>query len=243
MTPVERGSRAEQLGRIFLAAVLVAFLPALPFGNFLAYPFAILTTWFHEMGHGLTALVLGQDFQRLVIYSDGSGFAETTMIGIPHPVESAMIAAGGPLGPSVFGAGLILASGWPRLWRPALYFLAAALLVSALIWVRSAIGLVMLPLLAIGIAALALRARDALLRFALQFLGMVAALSMFRDWGYLFSESGYVGGNLMLSDTGAIERNLVMPHWFWAITIMLVSAVLIGGSLKIALAGPAGKSR
>ena len=70
-------SQEEQVGRLILAGVLVLFLPALPFGNFLIWPFVILTTWFHEMGHGLTALVTGNAFDLLVINADGSGFASS----------------------------------------------------------------------------------------------------------------------------------------------------------------------
>ena len=53
---VQPGSQAEEVGRLILAGFIVLALPALPFGNYLVYPFTILTTWFHEMGHGLTAL-------------------------------------------------------------------------------------------------------------------------------------------------------------------------------------------
>ena len=48
---VEPGSQGEQVGRLLLAVIVVIALPALPFGNYLIYPFMILTTWFHEMGH------------------------------------------------------------------------------------------------------------------------------------------------------------------------------------------------
>ena len=48
MYGVRPGSQEEQVGRLILAGVLVLFLPALPFGNFLIWPFVILTTWFHE---------------------------------------------------------------------------------------------------------------------------------------------------------------------------------------------------
>ena len=68
---VQPGSQAEQVGRLILAVVVVLALPALPFGNYLMYPFVILTTWFHEMGHGLTALMLGQNFDQLQIFADG----------------------------------------------------------------------------------------------------------------------------------------------------------------------------
>ncbi|MEM6477056.1 MAG: M50 family metallopeptidase, partial [Pseudomonadota bacterium] len=69
---VERGSQAEQVGRLLLAVVVVVFLPSLPFGNYLIYPFFILTTWFHEMGHGISAILTGQEFDQLVIYANGS---------------------------------------------------------------------------------------------------------------------------------------------------------------------------
>ena len=44
---VRPGSPAEQFGRLMVAGLVVLFLPALPFGTYLAYPFVILTTWFH----------------------------------------------------------------------------------------------------------------------------------------------------------------------------------------------------
>ena len=46
-----------------------------PYGGYLLYPFSILATWFHEMGHGLAALAFGFEFQQLVIFPSGSGYA------------------------------------------------------------------------------------------------------------------------------------------------------------------------
>ncbi|MEP5937892.1 MAG: M50 family metallopeptidase [Erythrobacter sp.] len=229
------GSAQEQVGRLFLAAVLVVFLPALPFGNYIIYPFTILTTWFHEMGHGLTAMALGHDFERLVILPTGSGFAESTMFDGSR-FDRAMIAAGGPLGPSIIGSILILASARRKFWRPALYTLAGALIFSTLIWVRSIVGIVVLPLVALLLIAIAQRAREGFVRFALQFLGVLAAMSMFRDWDYLFSRTANIGGDVMLSDTGAMAAALLLPYWVWAGVIIAVSAAMILASLKFALA-------
>lgn len=44
-------------------------------GSFLLYPFTILATWFHEMGHGVAAMLTGSRFDRLLIFPDGSGVA------------------------------------------------------------------------------------------------------------------------------------------------------------------------
>ena len=131
------GSQSEQVGRLLTAGVLVVFAPALPFGNYLIYPFMILATWFHEMGHGLTALAFGYEFERLVIYSNGSGLAESSLPADASRFSRALIAAGGPLGPSLIGAALILASAKEKFWRPALYLLAFAIAISTGIWVRS----------------------------------------------------------------------------------------------------------
>lgn len=232
---VQPGSQAEQVGRLILAVVVVLALPALPFGNYLIYPFVILTTWFHEMGHGLTALALGQDFEQLQIFADGSGVAQSRVAGDISPFASAAIAAGGPLAPCVAGSLLILASAHTRLWRPALWAIAVAIFASVIIYVRSPVGYFVLPLVAAGIALIAWRGPDALARFTLQFLGMLGAMSMLRDFDYLFTEEAVVGGQRMLSDTGQIERALFLPHWVWAAIILAICAVSVGASLRYAL--------
>lgn len=232
---VAPGSQAEQIGRLFLAAIVVVALPSLPFGNYLIYPFMILTTWFHEMGHGLTALMLGQEFQRLVIFADGSGVAQSLVAGDVSRFTTAAIAAGGPLAPTLVGAVLILASAHRKAWRPTLVALAAAIFASVIAYVRSEVGIAVLPLVGALLVLIAWRANDAFVRFSLQFLGMLAALSMLRDFNYLFTERAVIDGKPILSDTGAIEASLVLPHWVWASAILLVSALMIGGSLRYAL--------
>lgn len=236
-------TQQEQVGRLILAGVLITAVPQLPLGNYLLYPFVILTTWFHEMGHGLVSLLLGHGFEQLVIFSDGSGIAESSYAEPPGALTSALVAAGGPLGPSLAGSLLILASGRHRRWRPALLALAGVIALSVLIWVRSATGLVVLSLVAAALGWIALRGKPWAQSFALQFLGVLAALSMFRDWNYLFSYSATIGGVPMLSDTGAMQEALVLPYWVWAALIILVSGAMIGASLKHALNDEGGPSR
>lgn len=232
---VRPGSQAEQAGRLLLAGLVVVMLPALPFGTYLIYPFVILTTWFHEMGHGLTALALGQDFERLMIYASGSGVAESRVSPDASRFTFAAIAAGGPLAPNLVGALLILASANERLWRPVLWLAAAAIFASVIVWVRSPVGYAVLPLVAALLVLVAWRAKPALARFALQFLGVLAAMSMLRNFNYLFTQSAVIEGRAILSDTGQIEAAVGLPHWFWAAVILLVSAIMVGSSLKYAL--------
>ncbi|MEP1420827.1 MAG: M50 family metallopeptidase [Erythrobacter sp.] len=232
---VEPGSQAEEVGRLILAAFIVLALPSLPFGNFIVYPFTILTTWFHEMGHGLTAIAMGQSFDSLLIYADGSGLAQSQVAADASPFLRAAIAAGGPLAPTLLGAGLIVASAYQRLWRPVLWGTAIAIFASVIIYVRSAVGTAVLPLVAVALALIAWKASPGINRFTLQFLGVLGAMSMFSDYRYFFTEQVQIGGRTILSDTGQIEAALWLPHWFWAAFILLISAGAVGASLKYAL--------
>lgn len=233
---VEPGSQGEAAGRLVLAGLIVVMLPALPFGAYLIYPFAILTTWFHEIGHGLTALALGQHFEQLMIFANGSGVAQSRVTADASRITLAAIAAGGPLAPSAVGALLILASAHPRLWRPVLWIAATAIVVSVIIWVRSPVGYSVLPLVAVLLVLVAWRGSPGFVRFTLQFLGVLGAMSMLRDFDYLFTEEAMIEGRPILSDTGQIAAVLGLPHWFWAGVILLTSAIMVGGALKYALA-------
>lgn len=232
---VTPGSQAEEVGRLILAGFIVLALPAFPFGNYLAYPFTILTTWFHEMGHGLTAMVLGQSFEELLIYANGSGLAKSSVATDASPFLRAAIAAGGPLAPTFVGAFLIVASAHEKLWRPVLWGTSAAIFLSVALYVRSTIGFAVLPLIAIGLALIAWKGWPGLNRFALQFLGLLGALSMLSDYRYFFTEAVEIDGQTILSDTGQIEAALWLPHWVWATLILLISAGAVGASLKYAL--------
>jgi hypothetical protein len=171
-----------------------------------------------------------------MIYASGSGVAQSRVASDVSRFTLAAIAAGGPLAPSAVGALLILASAHSRLWRPVLWLAAGAIFVSVIIWVRSPVGYFVLPLVAALVALVAWRAPPGLTRFTLQFLGVLGAMSMLRDFNYLFTEQAVIEGQAMLSDTGQIAAVLGLAHWFWAGAILLVSALMVGAALKYALA-------
>ena len=132
-------SPREEITMLVVLALPTILLWHSPYGGYLLYPFTILSTWFHEMGHGLAGLALG--------------WVE------PSGLSSAAIAAAGLLGPTAAGCALILSSQTRRATTAALGVLGIVLLASTLIWVRSLTGWVVLP--AIGAACLWLAFRGA----------------------------------------------------------------------------------
>ena len=227
----DRKERALLLLGIALASIL-AWQTTL--GSLLLYPFTILATWFHEMGHGLAAMLTGRGFERLLVFADGSGVAESLRPVDGYRLTDALVAASGPLGPAIAGALLIVSSRSPTATRNALAVLGVALLVSTAIWVRSLTGWLVLPALGIAIVALALRGSLPWQRFVIQLIGVQACISVWKQFDYLFSPGGTVGGQLQRSDTGAIADVLLLPYWFWGASISAAILALLWWSFRLA---------
>ena len=206
--------RPNRPAGLVLAGLVVVMLPALPFGNYLIYPFVILTTWFHRNGpRSHPRWRWGRAFDRLMIFASGSGVAEKPPGRRCHPRTTFAAIAGRRPARTLHppGALLILARrDHPRLGRPMLWLVAGQrFIASVVIWVRSPVGYAMLPL----VAARCWHwwrggPKPALARFTLQFLGVLAAMSMLRDFRYLFTEEAVIEGQRVLSDTGQIAAVL-----------------------------------
>ncbi|HEY6814612.1 MAG TPA: M50 family metallopeptidase, partial [Croceibacterium sp.] len=84
---LDDGERKRRLASLTGLALLCIVLWQTYWGSLLLYPFTILATWFHEMGHGIAAMLVGGQFDRLMIYQDGSGVARSLI-----PAESSGLA-------------------------------------------------------------------------------------------------------------------------------------------------------
>jgi hypothetical protein len=219
---------------LIIAALGTIVLWQFSWGNYFLYPFTIMATWFHEMGHGLTALVLGGNFQKLIIYANGSGLAFYGGNMVFGDMGRAVVAAGGPLGPAFAGAVFILAGRRNSTAHYCLILLGIILFVSAFIWVRSIVGLTSMGLSGAIILLIALKAAHGFKNFSIQFLGVQACVSVYRQLGYLFTHSVVIGGKPMLSDTGQMADYLFFPYWVWGLTLAGLSLLILLVSLWIA---------
>ena len=231
-TPTDEHSRHERMRLLVAIGVFSVLLWQTRIGAFALYPFTILATWFHEMGHGLAAIASGAEFERLIIYSNGSGVAQLLLPADRFRVTDAIVSAFGPLGPAIAGAALIVSSRSQRATRIALAVLGAALLFSTLVWVRSVTGWLVLPPMGVAIVVIGWKASAAVRHFAIQFLGVQAGISVWRQFGYLFSQGGVGSGQL--SDTAAIAQVLFLPFWVWGAIISGLTIALLWWSFRFA---------
>ncbi len=213
------------------AAVATVVLWQVPYGDYILYPFSILATWFHEMGHGLAAIFLGGTFRQLEIFPNGSGVATHSGRLFLGPIGRAFVAAAGLMGPPIAGAILILASRSFKTASISLKILGGFLLFSVLIWVRSLFGIVAILLLGLIILGIGIKGNRWFQGFSIQFLGVQACISTYHQLDYLFTPTA---GPLGVSDTGQIQRQLFLPYWFWGGLIAVASLVILIQSLRIA---------
>ncbi len=206
---------------LFLAAATICIVWQLPYGREMLYPFTLLATFAHEMGHGLTALLVGEEFQSLVLHADGSGMAFWQ--GAPGRFATVTVAAGGLLAPSVAGVTVLLLSRSSRYGRLALIASSALVVLSGVLWVRNLFGIAFVVALAGAFALCARYLAGQVAQFALHLVGITLCLSWFTDLNYMFSNIALVGGSNQKSDTAIIAQALWLPYWFWGGLIALTS--------------------
>ncbi len=213
---------------LLLAAAATIALYHLPFAWFLARPLVWLATFSHEMGHGLAALFLGGVFESFRMWVDGSGIAQTSYPA--SAFRSALVSAGGLLGPAVAAGGLFLMSTRPRLARLGLSGLGFLFLASVLLVVRNLFGIAFCASAGLLILVLARLASDREAQVGLLFLAIQLSLSVFSSSGYLFSRFADTAGGRFPSDTSQIASALGGVYWAWGLVVGAVSVtILLGG--------------
>ncbi len=222
----------NQRNRLILVVVAIIVIWQLPYGQQALYPVSLLATYAHEMGHGLTALLVGGEFESLSLHADGSGLA--LWRGNPGRMERALVAAGGLVGPTVAGVALLFLSRSPRYVRAVLAVLALLVALSVVLWVRSLFGIGFISLLAVLLAAASRYLSSSAAVFLLTLLAAMLCLSLFKDIDYMFSAEAVVDGVQRPSDSAAIAAALWLPYWFWGALTAAFSLTLLAGGIWLA---------
>lgn len=206
-----------------------------PWGTFLLYPFTILGTWFHEMGHGIAAIFLGGNFIKLDIFPDGSGVAYHSGNLFLGPIGRALVAAAGPMGPTLIGVLIILSLTAKKASRLTIISISVLMIVSCVIWIRPILGFGFFFIMLLGIILfyIGLKGSEHTARFVNLFIAVQAFASVYLSIDYLFSAGGTIGMQSFKSDTAVMAENLFLPYWFWGGLILLLSLVSIVASFVL----------
>jgi hypothetical protein len=217
--------RRQAITALAIAVGVTLLVYGVPMLRVLSWPLLLLSTLVHELGHGLTAVLLGGRFDRLLLWADGSGMA--AYAGRFGALASASIAAGGLLGPPLAALALFMAGRRSRPAHIGLGVSAAFLLLVTVLWAGNLFTVVFCLLLAAVLGLLAWRATPAASQVVCVFLAVQLALASFSRSDYLFTAVAHTAEGPMPSDVAHIAAALWLPYWFWGGLIAALSLLLL----------------
>lgn len=219
---------------ILIITVVIFLLLQLHYFQVVQYPFRLLGTWFHEMGHGLTALLIGGSFKYLEIYQNGGGVAYFSLTNkwVSLSTGKAIVAAGGLLGPAIAGAVLIASAKTTKYASILLRVLTGVIILSLFVWIRSFWGIIVLGAFAILFILITLYKNKKVEIATILFLGLQSILSTYLQINYLFTKQFERHGSISISDTQVIAENTFGTYWLWGVFILLISMFLLWKSIR-----------
>lgn len=215
-----------------LAVALIAFALAfiafrVPQLDFLLYPLRLFVTFVHETGHGLAALITGGHIGRLVVHSNGAGFA-TTAGGI-----RAIILPAGYVGAALFGAVLFYVANRVLFSRTVAFVLAVLVALVALLYtdILSTAWLVGIGFATV-LALIAWKASRNVNLLVLDFLAVITGLSAVMDLFGLINNSTAGLGDIR-NDAAAFSAEItpLIPPVVWAVVWAALAILLLGAAV------------
>jgi hypothetical protein len=207
-------------------AVLAAVLAALwlLWETPVVYPVRILVTFFHELSHGLAAVLTGGSIERITVEADGSGLCFT------RGGWRWVIIPAGYLG-SMFWGSLILILACRTRWdRYVASVLGWGLIVITLLYVRSWFGFASGLLIGLVLASAGRWLPEAVNDWLLTCIGSASCLCAIFDIRTLARVSGTTDATMFSAEI------LPLPPLVWVILWGAMAVVCLAGALRIALA-------
>lgn len=215
LDPSDRLSPTQFWGLVVVVFVVMQF-------PLVRIPVLFVSTWAHELGHGLGAILTGGTFYDLTVFPNFSGVA---LVGVVSDFSQATVIILGLLGPSLLGVlmiGLTRGLHWPR----AALAVMAALMGLSLIWAADFFTLGTLAVGAVMFGLMAWKLPDRATLLTAHVVAIALCLNALTGFGYFFMGNAEVAGNLHRTDTGVLADLWVGPYWFWG-TVMVALSVLI----------------
>jgi len=217
-----------------IAFVVVLLLWNIPQLDFLLYPVRLFVTFVHESGHGLAAIITGGHFERLDIFTNGSGVALTA------GGSRLLILPGGYIGAALFGAVLFYAANTIPHSRFISALLGAVIIVvtvlfTGLLTTAFFVGLAMGGILIV----LGTRANDDINLILLNVLAMLTGLNAVLDLIFLVGNTNASIGSVR-NDAAQFSAEFapLIPAAFWAALWALIAVSLLAMAVWFSVIRP-----
>lgn len=205
-----------------LAAIVVPVM--LLWSTPIVWPLKILVVFFHELSHGLAAIVTGGRIARIEVVAAQGGVC-WTMGG-----NQFLILMAGYLGSLVWGAGVLLVASGSKRDRAVSVGLGSVILVATVLWVRPVIsfGFGFHLLAAIALVALGWFLPDTFNDIVLRIFGVTSCLYVIPD---IYSDT--IARSHLRSDARMLAEMTHIPTVIWGGLWILLALAVCGGLLLV----------
>ena len=198
---------------LFFAALIVHQIPIV------SVPLKWFESYFHELSHGLAAIVSGGSVVSIALFPNGAGLC-TTRGG-----SAFLISFMGYAGATAWGATLYsIARSSIKVARPMLFVLLLMLGLSIVLWVRDLLTLVIILCLIALLASTFKFTQSQYLQYSLKFIGVSVLLnSVYSPW--------YLVDGRSIGDGQALADLTMIPELVWIIVwigLALITAFFLG---------------
>lgn len=221
-------NRSHQ-GLIIGASIVTMLVYLVPFLGPLSYPFMLFSTFVHEMGHGIAAILAGGEFLSFKMWSNGSGVAQIS--GEFGRLSRAFIAAAGLVGPSFIATFYFMGAKTEQRARIVLGLSGIIAIFSLMLLIRNLFGIFFIGGFA-GLCFIGAFYKPAIAQGLVAFFACELSLSVFARSDYLFKREAVTTAGLMPSDVSHIAEALFLPYWFWGIVCGLISLLVLSFGIK-----------
>ena len=190
---------------LILLAIIVDFLP------YIRLPFVWTETFFHEISHGIAALVSGGSIISITLNYDGSGLC------VNQGGRQFLVSFFGYAGSSILGTALFLVTEKINSKTSTVVLLAieAIILIALLLWARTLSTYIILILIFATLALASRLYRSKNLNYFLKFLAVFVVLDAIRSPLALL-DGRHVG------DGAALSRLTFIPEMVWVIVWFMI---------------------
>lgn len=189
----------------------------------------VAITLVHELGHAFVGVLAGRRFTGFVVRADMSGHAVTS--GKPRGLGRILTTWAGYPMPALVGAAMVLLaqSGWGATLLTALL----ALILMALLRIRSALTLLVMLAALAGVGSLWWWRDDILQAHLLVAVGIILIVGAWRHLGAVLRGGRRDAG----SDPAVLAQLSWLPRWAWLLSFVLVLAVASAAAARTLYAG------
>jgi hypothetical protein len=207
---------------------VVAILSFFFWDSLVVYPLKILVVLFHELSHGLAAILSGGAIDHIEISSEQGGLCVT------RGGSAFLILNAGYLGSLAWGAGLLVASGRSRHDRLILGILGAILLLVTIIYIRSMFGVLYGLVTSIVFIVVAAKLPNWISDILLKIIGTVSCLYAVWDIG-----SDVLFRHIPGSDAYRLAEMTYIPSIVWGALWVVLAVIVTLGAFWISMKGGA----